>query len=263
MRFSPLTKAQESDANCSHAPSALPTFRSAALLGLLAILGFHLAYSSRHLSAAMLLFLYALVSLAALPTGRASFYAGLLVGLAVYAPQLSFFWSIFGPPAVTLWVVLAFWLGFFVLLAHHTRQQFSRMVAVVTIPFLWVGIEYFRSELYYLKFGWLSPGFAFSGDARAPIFATAGVYGIGFGLMAVASLLALFPRRTAVIAGISTMMGIALLDDLPAPESRQSDPGTNVVVAGVQVEFPMELEVPGHRRLYPVRPARCSHRRTA
>jgi apolipoprotein N-acyltransferase len=190
------------------------------------------------------LFLYPLVSLAALPSGRASFYAGLLVGLAVYVPQLGFFWSIFGPPAVTLWAVLASWIGLFVLLAHHTRRQFSRTVTAVAMPLLWMGIEYFRSELYYLRFGWLSPGFAFSGDAGAPIFAAAGVYGIGFGLMALASLLAFLPRRAAVIAGITTMVGIALLAQLPARTSRGSVPGTNVVVAGVQVEFPAALEVP-------------------
>jgi apolipoprotein N-acyltransferase len=245
MRFPPLSKAHEPDVNGRHAPGPLISFPSAVFLGFLVVLGFHLAYFSSRLSAAILLFLYALVSLAALPSGRASFYAGLLVGLAVYAPQLGFFWSIFGPPAVTLWAVLAFWIGLFVLLAHHTRRQFSRTVAALAIPLLWMRIEYFRSELYYLRFGWLSPGFAFSGDRGAPIFTAAGVYGIGFGLMALASLLAFLPQRAAVIAGITAMAGIAFLDQLPAPTSRRPDLGTNVVVAGVQVEFPVELEVPG------------------
>ncbi len=28
------------------------------------------------------------------------------------------------------------------------------------IPIIWTGLEYFRSELYYLKFSWLNIGYA-------------------------------------------------------------------------------------------------------
>jgi apolipoprotein N-acyltransferase len=227
------------------AASAPIGLRKAFCLGTVAVIGFHLAYASSHFTATMLLFGYGLTALAALPSGRAAFYAGLLAGLGIYAPQLGFFWSIFGPTAVTLWAVLAFWIGLFLLLSQQTRRRFSPAVAAILIPFLWMGIEYFRSELYYLRFGWLTPGFAFSRSPALPMLGVVGVYGIGLGLMAVASLLVLLPQRKAALAGVSAMLAIALLEHLPARTRQPADAGTNVVVAGVQVEFPVELEVPG------------------
>ncbi len=108
-----------------------------------------------------------------------------------------------------------------------------------------MGLEYFRSELYYLRFAWLSPGFAFSNSVGLPVFARAGVYGVGFALMALASALALVtPRRAAVIGGAAAMLAISLLSQRPLPTTLRSELGTNVVVAAVQVEFPVELEVP-------------------
>ena len=73
-----------------------------------------------------------------------------------------FFWSIFGAGAVALWLILAFWIGLFVLLAHVALNRLGARRAALLLPFLWTGLEYFRSELYYLRFSWLSVGFAFA-----------------------------------------------------------------------------------------------------
>ena len=59
-----------------------------------------------------------LVQLARLRTTRQSFYTGLAVGFACFAPQLECFWRIFGAVAIALWLVLAFWIALFVVLAH-------------------------------------------------------------------------------------------------------------------------------------------------
>ena len=48
------------------------------------------------------------------------------------------------------------------------------------IPFVWTGLEYFRSELYFLRFSWLSPGYAFIGAPWQAALRLSGVYGIGF-----------------------------------------------------------------------------------
>ena len=60
---------------------------------------------------------------------------GLGVGLCVYGPQLAFFWKIFGPSAVALWLILACWLGLFLVLLRagafavgRTRRGIARAV---------------------------------------------------------------------------------------------------------------------------------------
>ena len=114
------------------------------------------------------LYLYCLFQLTALPTPRNAFYFGLAIGYAVYAPHLAFFWSIFDWPAIALWSVLAFWLGLFIALGRLCRLKFGRL-AVVLVPFVWTGLEYFRSELYYLRFSWLNVGYAFADCWRSQV----------------------------------------------------------------------------------------------
>ena len=58
------------------------------------------------------------------------------------------------------------------------------------IPFLWTGLEYFRSELYYLRFSWLNTGYAFAGAPWQGGFKLVGVYGVGFLLVSLAAVAA-------------------------------------------------------------------------
>src|SRR5262245_2114006 len=139
---------------------------------------FHVAYLFPPLAFLIAVFLCFLFELAALSGQRQAFYSGLAIGCAVYAPHLAFFWTIFGWAAIALWIVPAFWLGLFLALARLCRLQLGRL-AVVLVPFVWTGLEYFRSELYFLRFSWLNVGYAF---ADAPqIFTTTqlGMYGVG------------------------------------------------------------------------------------
>src|SRR2546430_4149189 len=80
------------------------------LLAVGSVAAFHLAYGFPPLSFLIVVFLYCLFQLAALPTPRKAFYFGLVIGYAVYAPHLTFFWTIFDWPAVSLLSVLVFFL---------------------------------------------------------------------------------------------------------------------------------------------------------
>src|SRR5260221_6370901 len=84
----------------------------------LGVIAFHLAYNSAAGSFLILVYLGCLASLAWQRTNRRAFYFGLVAGLFAYAPQLSCFYAIFGPAAVALWLVLAFWIGLFGLTAR-------------------------------------------------------------------------------------------------------------------------------------------------
>src|SRR3989442_15257688 len=160
------------------------SWRRALFLAVGAVAAFHLAYTFPPLGFLIVVFLFFLFQLAALPTPRQAFYFGLTVGYVVYAPHLAFFWRIFGWPAIALWTVLAFWLGLFVALTRLCRLKFGRL-AVVLVPFVWTGLEYFRSELYYLRFSWLNVGYAFAGSPQIFSATHLGMYGVGLVWMAI------------------------------------------------------------------------------
>src|ERR1039457_6247656 len=129
----------------------------------LAGVGFHLAYSSLKFPATgLMIFGYAfgLVKLADQPNVRRAFYFGLATGLLCCAPQLFFLWRIFNAAAIVLWLVLAFWIGLFAAIVCGSLRRWGQVKTAWLIPVVWTGLEYFRSELYYLKFSWLNVGYA-------------------------------------------------------------------------------------------------------
>ena len=127
------------------------------------------------------------------------------MGLLAGAPRLAFFWTIFSGGALALWLVYAFWIGLFAALARLALRRMGPIRGWVAVPFLWTGLEYFRSELYYLKFAWLSPAYAFSELPWQVPLSLTGVFGLGFVLATVATVANLprtaVPRIIALTAG--------------------------------------------------------------
>jgi apolipoprotein N-acyltransferase len=208
----------------------------AVLFAAAAVASFHLAYSVAHCQWCIVIFLYCLFRLAALATDRQAFWFGLVIGLAAYAPQLAFFWGIFGSSAIALWCVLAFWLALFLVVGRACLFRFGPAGWAVAAPFLWTGLEYFRSELYYLRFSWLSPAYAFSNSAALPFLAWFGVYGIGFLLMAwaaFAGVAAQLSRRARLVCALA----LAAVSAVPAWLPASPDHAVNSIrVTGVQLE---------------------------
>jgi apolipoprotein N-acyltransferase len=202
-----------------------------------AILSFHLAYMIGNCQALFAVFFYCLFHLVNVPTSRRAFYIGLGIGLAIYAPQLNFFWNIFQIAAVPLWIILSFWLGLFLLLGRACLMRFGLVGWACAAPFLWTGLEYFRSELYYLRFSWMNAGYAFSDSVGLKYLACYGVYGIGFVLMTIAVFLGVVRQlgwsgRT----GAGMVATLLLLYPALAP-ARQNSTQKNLRVTGVQLEF--------------------------
>jgi hypothetical protein len=93
-----------------------------------AVACFHAAYASiRFPAVGLLIFSYALglVRLTDQPTDRRAFYFGLAAGFLCCAPQLYFFWNIFGPAAVVLWLILAFWIGLFTIIVFGATKRWG------------------------------------------------------------------------------------------------------------------------------------------
>src|SRR5260221_250492 len=194
------------------APLALP---SALVWAAAGVIAFHVAYGSFGLGFLILLYQLCLFRLAFVATARQAFYLGLGTGLLTAAPQLTCFWSIFGISAVALWLVVAFWIGLFVALARLCLARFGNFRGALLVPFLWTGLEYFRSELYFLRFSWLSVGYAFAGSPQVFSATHMGMYGVGWVLMLLAASLSLLPARRAGLWGGAGLVPLAGVGHFP------------------------------------------------
>jgi apolipoprotein N-acyltransferase len=203
----------------------------------LAVVCFHGAYTSLKFPAAgLLIFGYAfgLVQLTNQSSVRRAFYFGLAVGFLCAAPQCFFFWKIFSLAAIVLWLVFAFWIGLFTAISCGCLRRWGKARAMWLIPFIWTGLEYFRSELYYLKFSWLNIGYAL----QFPF----GMYGMGFIIMALI-VGGFYARHTKInlleAIGISIvivwLLATLLLPSLASTYRHRSIP---ISLVGVQMEFP-------------------------
>jgi apolipoprotein N-acyltransferase len=216
----------------------------ALLLVLCAGAAFQLAYTFDAYSFLIAVYLWCLFQMTRLKTPRQAAYFGLAAGLLAFAPQLGFFWAIFGPAAIALWCVCGFWIGLFLILGRACRVRFGSARSALIIPFLWTGLEYFRSELYYLRFSWLNEGYVFAHNLDWLPLKFLGMYGFGFAMMAVISLSGLPKSKSRPIALALGLAVLAVLNNLPARQiTANAAPRTTVQVAGVQMEFPSKTEI--------------------
>ncbi|MEP6662942.1 MAG: hypothetical protein ABJC04_04680, partial [Verrucomicrobiota bacterium] len=220
------------------------SWKKAIAYALGAVASFHLAYSFSPCSFLIAVYLFCLFRLANLSSPRKAFYFGFAIGYATFAPQLFFIWTIFNAAAIALWAVLAFWIGLFLLLSQLVCNRFGARNFALLVPFIWMGLEYFRSELYYLRFSWMNVGYVFSTTPELLRVTNVGMYGIGFVLMAVIAAISLSRRK--VSCGLTTvfifLLGVILNLTVLYRPSILDD--TAVYVAGIQMEFPSEANVP-------------------
>jgi apolipoprotein N-acyltransferase len=200
-----------------------------------AVVTFHLAYFFQPLAALVGVALFCLLMLSRAPSGRIAFYTGIAAGMAIFGLQLAFFFGIFSIFAIFLWFVLAFWTGVFALLVRTVYEKHGKYWVALLAPFLWTGLEYFRSELYPLRFAWVNAGFAFSDVLWIAAFRYIGVYGAGFILMAAAAGVSVLGWKKAAPAGGALLAILIIISNISVPLiSGGSEDGPLVV--GVQME---------------------------
>jgi apolipoprotein N-acyltransferase len=219
-------------------------WKSSLLWLALTVACFHGAYTSiQHPALGLLIFGYAygLVKLTNQPNVRWAFYFGLATGFLCYAPQLWFFTRIFSVAAVLLWLVLAFWVGLFTAVACGCIRHWGKARAAWLIPILWTGIEYFRSELYPLKFSWMNVGYALPLGERLW-----GMYAIGFFVFGIVVVLTFYQgvfRKMTLIHLLAIIVVVAVLAAMLVPAfSGRPRPAVNIV--GIQLEFPSPTILP-------------------
>ena len=158
-------------------------------------------------------------------TPRQAFYLGLLHGILTFAGTLTWMWIIFSSATISLWAILGIFTALFGLFVAK-RKTFSPFI----IAILWTGIEYYRCELFYLSFPWITPGTGFPPNWFTPLI---GVYGVSF-LIILANGFLLGERRRAVL-GISTLAALFIAT---ASFSKISVSASDIPVTLIQIETP-------------------------
>ncbi|MGH7142861.1 MAG: nitrilase-related carbon-nitrogen hydrolase [Planctomycetota bacterium] len=232
-------------------PTALPALplRHAAWVLALGAAAFHLAYALPVCEWAIAGFVLAATALTRVASGRSAFFLGFLLGLLAYVPHLTFLYTIFGAFAVPLWSILPFWLALYVWIGRLAWRSLPTGLAAAGLPFLWLGLEYFRCECYPLKFAWLTPALALAHHPPAGLLYVCGGYGLSALLVAGSLPFLLIPlsRRTlfataaltvaVLLTGLAFLPGSRPTGDVRGGHSVSIGPEAIYLTAvGVQIE---------------------------
>jgi apolipoprotein N-acyltransferase len=150
--------------------------------------------------------------------------------------------DLFAEFGVVLWLIGSFWTGLFVLLGHGAIGRLGQRGAILLLPMLFIAMEYFRSELYPLKFSWLAPGYTFAGHGQPLLVPLFGVYGVGFMLTLLAAWLVQLEIRRAAWFGVLLLIVLGgaahFSKELPVMAPAKNEAQGDLLVAAVQLEFP-------------------------
>lgn len=219
-------------------------------LAFISVVAFHVGFLVQPLAVLGLVWLGGLFALRRVASTRWAFYLGIVVGLGMYAPQLHFFWTVFGPAAAVLWLILAFWIGLLLLLLHRSEQRLGPRVTLWAAPVVWLGLEYFRSELYPLRFSWFTAGSFLPLPELGSVLRAFGMYGSGaLGLLLAAWVVrvledgvrSVFRETRGGLAALTLALALGKWG-VEWNSHRDREAGA-VRVAGVQLEFPGLPEV--------------------
>jgi len=139
-------------------------------------------------------------------------YLGLLHGVLFYGVTMSWLLNVFkGSETMIapLVLILALFTGFFArgyALSHaHYRNRKRVWMTAVFAAVWWVAVEFFRCEIFTLKFPWMTPGVGLGPMWISPLI---GVYGISFVLMLGAALVC-HAGRSRTVGGVVLLMMFA------------------------------------------------------
>lgn len=160
-------------------------------------------------------------------SARQAFSLGFLQGMAAYGFSLYWFFTIFGWLAMALYAIISLFSGLFCMgVAVSDRKIRCPFLNVLFVALWWTGIEFFRSELFFLRFSWITPGTAMGPVWLSPLV---GVYGVSFCVMLIPA--ALRWKKTWPL-GIAAAAVMALLGIFRPPAVAPSEQA--LTVAAIQ-----------------------------
>ena len=142
-------------------------------------------------------------------TPRQGFYIGVLSSGIHTGATLFWLANLFASAVVPLCAIVAFFPILFCTLWPWLGKKLPLWCAAV----LWVGLEFYRAELFALNFGWSTLGYCVAGrPVFTPLAASFGVYGISF----LAFFLGTLKGRALALA--TTLWAVACVVPLSAPQ---------------------------------------------
>ncbi|OYV06640.1 MAG: hypothetical protein CFE26_05215 [Verrucomicrobiales bacterium VVV1] len=180
--------------------------------------------------------------------GRIGFWLGMTHGLALYGCTLSWFWFIFGPAVLALWLILALFIGISCgLIGWAGKRHPGLKWLPIYMALAWSGVEYFRSEWFWLRFPWMTPGLALGPTWLSPLI---GVYGAGF-LVVLAGALLGGGGRVSRVLGSALTLGLVMLALNRPGLVRESGPGIPVMaLQSERVDFESYLQTSKDRSFH-------------
>ena len=149
-----------------------------------------------------------------------AFRLAFLYGLAWFAADVFWFTNIFGTAAISLWAIMAFFPGFFAGLFVWMRKRLPHIPLCLLAAILWTGVEYYRSELFVLNFGWLGLSYAVVNDHLLARFASwGGCYSVTFLIALCAGVIAqcMLNGRSGWPGASAAYAALLLLYAIPLP----------------------------------------------
>lgn len=168
---------------------------------------------------------------------------GILFGVAWAVVMLDWLVTLFETEAYILWLIIGLMCALSFGVIGYVRRVWGLTTALILAPILWVGIEFFRSEIWPLRFAWLA--LPYTQHHNLPFLQLAsvvGVYGLSLVMVAFAATLVFALRRRSrlpfigvlIPVGLLNVVGVALLPELAQGQLR---------VVGAQLEAPPPYEL--------------------
>jgi apolipoprotein N-acyltransferase len=128
---------------------------------------------------------------------------GFVFGLVLAAWNLRWLAAVFGAAGAAFWILFAAFSAIVCGIVAAARDRWGAGTALALLPAIWIAIEHFRSEVWPLRFGWITPGYALAAsDTWIQAADVAGVYGLTLAVVGANALFAAasVSRRPAGIA---------------------------------------------------------------
>ncbi len=162
-----------------------------------------------------------------------AFYLGLVHGVVFYGVTMSWLVNVFvgaEQMMVPLVLIMSLFTAFFTRGYAVAQQRYGAgWVLAIFSACWWLTMEFYRSEIFYLKFPWMTPGLGLGPTCISPVL---GVSGASF-LIILAGALIFQKRRQCVTGGV---MMVALLVLMLVQKNRPSPENAPVHVLAVQSE---------------------------
>ncbi len=173
-------------------------------------------------------------------TAKENVYRGFIHGFIFYAITFSWFTALFANLAVILWLILATFSALTCWGLHFLiskKDKLGTMGVACLGASLWVGFEFLRGEVYFLKFPWMTPGMGMGPTWWHPLL---GVYASTFLIVFSGITLSFWRKKPTMAQWTGLLLAVTCLLSIRSPlvGAGQRDDSSGIPVLAVQALHP-------------------------